>query len=49
MDYATYLRNVTALPREVPLMLEHLRTAEEYDEARLYVMKVAKDTGISLA
>jgi len=49
MDYATYLRNVTALPREVPLMLEHLRTAEEYDEARLYVMKVAKDIGISLA
>ncbi|AXE19958.1 sugar phosphate isomerase/epimerase [Runella rosea] len=49
MDYATYLRNVTALPREVPLMLEHLRTPEEYDEARLYVMKVAKDTGIPLA
>lgn len=49
MDYAAYLRNVTALPREVPLMLEHLRTAEEYDEARLYVMKVAKETGISLA
>ncbi|MEI7584405.1 sugar phosphate isomerase/epimerase [Runella sp.] len=48
MDYAAYLRNVTALPREVPLMLEHLRTAEEYDEARLYVMKVAKETGISL-
>jgi len=49
MDYAAYLRNVTALPREVPLMLEHLRTAEEYDEARLYVMKVAKETGIPLA
>lgn len=49
MDYATYLRNVTALPHEVPLMLEHLRTAEEYDEARLYVMKMAKDTGIPLA
>ena len=48
MDYVAYLRNVTALPREVPLMLEHLRTAEEYDEARLYVMKVAKETGISL-
>lgn len=49
MDYTTYLRNVTALPREVPLMLEHLRTPEEYDEARLYVMKVAKETGIELA
>ncbi|WP_428655475.1 sugar phosphate isomerase/epimerase family protein [Runella sp.] len=49
MDYPTYLRNVTALPREVPLMLEHLRTAEEYDEARLYVMKVATEVNIPLA
>lgn len=49
MDYATYLRNVTALPREVPLMLEHLRTPEEYDEARLYILKVAKETGIPSA
>ncbi|MEZ4904006.1 MAG: sugar phosphate isomerase/epimerase [Spirosomataceae bacterium] len=49
MDYATYLRNVTALPREVPMMLEHLRTPEEYDEARLFVMKIAKETGITLA
>ena len=49
MDYAAYLRNVTALPREVPLMLEHLRTSEEYDEARLYVMKVAQEIHIPLA
>lgn len=48
MDYATYLQRVVALPREVPMMLEHLNTAEEYDEARGYVMKVAKETGISL-
>jgi sugar phosphate isomerase/epimerase len=49
MDYVTYLRNVTALAREVPFMLEHLRTPEEYDEARLFVMKTAKETGIALA
>lgn len=49
MDYVTYLQNVTALPRAVPLMLEHLRTPEEYDEARLFVMKIAKETGIPLA
>ena len=29
--------------------LYDVRTAEEYDEARLYVMKVAKETGIPLA
>lgn len=49
MDYVTYLRNVTALPRAVPLMLEHLRTPEEYDEARLFITKTAQQTGILLA
>ena len=49
MDYVTYLRNVTALPRAVPLMLEHLRTPEEYDEARLFIMRTAQETGIPLA
>ena len=49
MDYVTYLRNVTALPRTVPLMLEHLRTPQEYDEARLFIMKTAQETGIPLA
>lgn len=49
MDYVTYLRNVTALPRTVPLMLEHLRTPQEYDEARLFIIKIAQETGIPLA
>lgn len=49
MDYVTYLRNVTSLQQEVPLMLEHLKTAEEYDEARQYVMKKAKEAQIQLA
>lgn len=49
LDYITYLRNVVALPREVPVLLEHLRTPEEYDEARQYVMKKAAEAQISLA
>ncbi|MBN8822286.1 MULTISPECIES: sugar phosphate isomerase/epimerase [unclassified Spirosoma] len=49
MDYQTYIRNVTALPREVPLMLEHLRTAEEYDEARQFVIGQADKASIPLA
>lgn len=49
LDYATYLREVTSLGREVPLMLEHLRTPEEYDEARQYVMRKAIEVGIPLA
>jgi len=49
MDYLTYLRNVTALPREIPLMLEHLRTPEEYDEARQFVIRTADQARIPLA
>ncbi|MFD2571557.1 sugar phosphate isomerase/epimerase family protein [Spirosoma soli] len=49
MDYVTYLRNVTSLPQEVPLLLEHLRTAEEYDEARQYVIAKATEVNIQLA
>ena len=49
MDYKTYLRNVTSLPQSVPLMLEHLKTAEEYDEARQFVIKQAEEARISLA
>ncbi|QJW88051.1 sugar phosphate isomerase/epimerase [Spirosoma taeanense] len=49
MDYVTYIRNVTALPREVPLLLEHLRTAEEYDEARQFVISKAAEAQIPLA
>ncbi len=30
IDYATYLRELTKLPVDAPLMLEHLKTAEEY-------------------
>lgn len=49
MDYITYLRHVTALPQQVPFMLEHLQTAAEYDEARQYVMKKAAEAQIPLA
>lgn len=49
IDYNTYLRNVTSLPQEVPFLLEHLHTAEEYDEARQYVISQAAKAQISLA
>ena len=49
MDYGAYLRNVTSLSREVPLMLEHLKTAAEYDEAREFVVGKAREMGIKLA
>ena len=48
LDYAAYLRNVTSLPQEVPLLLEHLRTAEEYDKARQFMIGKAADVQIPL-
>lgn len=48
IDYKEYLRSIASLHREVPLMLEHLKTSEEYDEARVFVGSVAKENGIQL-
>ena len=41
LDYRTYLRELSRFP-EVPLMLEHLETGEEYALAAEYVRSVAK-------
>ena len=46
LDYATYLKRVAALPGEVPLMLEHLKTAEEYDAAKQHIMGVGAKAGV---
>lgn len=47
VDYTTYLSEVSKLPADVPLMMEHLKTAAEYDEARQYIFKVGKEAGLS--
>jgi sugar phosphate isomerase/epimerase len=49
MDYRTYLSEISRLPVDAPLMLEHLKTAEEYDEGKRYIMKVAREAGLTLA
>ena len=49
IDYATYLRELSQLPVDAPLMLEHLKTAAEYDEGRAYIQRIAAQTGISFA
>jgi len=48
IDYRAYLRGLSGLPVDAPLMLEHLKTADEYDEGRHYIQKVAADMGLSL-
>ena len=47
IDYATYLKELSKLPVDAPLMLEHLKDAAEYDEGRAYIQRVASDEGIS--
>jgi sugar phosphate isomerase/epimerase len=46
LDYATFLRELSKIP-DTPLMLEHLKGAEEYRLAADYVRGVAKSIGLS--
>jgi sugar phosphate isomerase/epimerase len=48
VDYRTYLRELSALGRDLPLMLEHLKTEEEYKEAANYVRHIAGEVGVAL-
>ncbi|MES1262401.1 MAG: TIM barrel protein [Acidobacteriota bacterium] len=49
LDYKACLRNIAALPTDAPLMLEHLKTAAEYDEGRAYIQRTAAGIGIAFA
>jgi sugar phosphate isomerase/epimerase len=47
IDYKAYLRALSALPLQPPLMLEHLKTAEEYNEGADYIRKTGAAAGVS--
>jgi len=47
IDYRAYLRGLAGLEGDVPLMLEHLKTAEEFDEGRHYIQGVGREMGLS--
>lgn len=49
LDYATYLRELSNLPVDAPLMLEHLQTAEEYTAGREYIRSVGHRVGVTFA
>jgi len=48
IDYRQYLLELSRLPTEAPLMLEHLKTADEYVEGATYIRSVAQQAGIAL-
>jgi L-ribulose-5-phosphate 3-epimerase UlaE len=49
VDYETYLRELSKLKVDAPLMLEHLQTAEEYDQGREYIRSVGARIGVAFA
>lgn len=49
VDYRAYLTELSKLPHDAPLMLEHLKNAAEYDEGRAYIQKIASQSGVDFA
>ncbi len=49
IDYRAYLTQLAQCPVEAPLMLEHLKTAEEYEEGKQYILRTGKAAGVSFA
>ena len=48
LDYRTYLQELDKLDADVPLMIEHLSTEEEYALAAEHIRSVAKDVGVRI-
>jgi sugar phosphate isomerase/epimerase len=46
LDYTTYLKRLAALPDDVPLMIEHMQGADEYDKSRRYLFDLGKRIGV---
>ncbi|MBC7289349.1 MAG: sugar phosphate isomerase/epimerase [Armatimonadetes bacterium] len=46
LDYRAFLREISRLSEPVPIMLEHLATAEEYAAAAAYIRSVAAEIGV---
>jgi sugar phosphate isomerase/epimerase len=49
IDYRAYLRGLAGLATPAPLMLEHLKTAEEYAEGARFIRKIAGELGLEFA
>lgn len=49
VDYRNYLNGVASLLQQPPLMLEHLKTPEEYEEGKQYIKRVGASIGVPFA
>jgi sugar phosphate isomerase/epimerase len=48
LDYSIFLREVSKLEADVPVMMEHLQTEAEYDQAAAFIRSVAEKAGVKL-
>jgi sugar phosphate isomerase/epimerase len=46
IDFATYMKRLLALEQDVPLMIEHMKSAEEYDSCKRKLFDIGKSAGI---
>lgn len=46
IDYGTYLKRLATLPNDVPLMMEHLKSAEEYEKSKQYIFETGRANGV---
>jgi sugar phosphate isomerase/epimerase len=49
VDYGAYLTELSKLAVDAPLMMEHLKTADEYEEGKKYIQKIAAKNGVTFA
>jgi sugar phosphate isomerase/epimerase len=48
LDYPVFLQELSKLNRDVPVILEHMKTAEEYEKAANYIRGVATNIGVKI-
>ena len=48
LDYRVFLQEIEKLGPDTPLMIEHLKTTEEYAQAADYIRSVARQVGITV-
>jgi sugar phosphate isomerase/epimerase len=49
IDYRRYLTELDRLGMDTPLMIEHLKTPEEYNQAATHIRSVAREVGVRFA
>ncbi len=49
LDYKTYLQRVATLPRDVPLMMEHMAGEQEYTRSRDHLFQLGEQIGVKFS